>query len=365
MDRLGNPADLFPTVAACLLCLLFFALTSGSAFGFSPFRSMAEVRLRTDRLDLTVEMDLESGGLLWRVAGRRAQCRGFDAAGEEVRGGSLSAFTGRRVLAPSEADADYRGEAGGVAFGLGPRPAAGPLRFDAPYLKRLPDYHRADLIMRDEGNSCCAENGSPRRRPGLFCRCQPPPQPPSHPTDCLVLGLCQTRPQAPSHRERSHSVSRRAAGCSPFLLDPDDHHLLHAGAFAHPRAGCAPCCDGFEPCGGTAHRRLACSGGPGDSCAARTAQGPVAAGWCPGPIDGFGFANVLVNWTGDGPSVVDSTTAVFQPRDRVGSPAAGNLLPVLWKLRTRPTFARYGVPAISVLIRPLGGYWLLRRTVLV
>jgi hypothetical protein len=39
------------------------------------------------------------------------------------------------------------------------------------------------------------------------------------------------------------------------------------------------------------------------------------------------------------------------------------LLPVLWTLRKRPAFVRYGVPAISAAVLLLGGYWLLHRTV--
>ena len=36
-------------------------------------------------------------------------------------------------------------------------------------------------------------------------------------------------------------------------------------------------------------------------------------------------------------------------------------LPVLWQLQKKPTFIRYGLPAISAMITLLGAYWLVER----
>jgi hypothetical protein len=141
-------------LAGSLLCFLSFAIDSDSAFGYSPSGSSAEVRLYADHIQVSVKMDLESawiamGGSLDtppNVAGSMPQAQKY--AGEVLR---LS--VAGRVLPPSETAADFRDAEGGIIFlATFPRPAAGPLRIEAPYLRRLPTYHHATVLMVDETN---------------------------------------------------------------------------------------------------------------------------------------------------------------------------------------------------------------------
>jgi hypothetical protein len=141
-------------LAGILLCFLSFAIDSDSAFGYSPSGSTAEVRLYADHIQLSVKMDLESAWIAMggspdtppNFAGSMPQAQKY--AGEVLR---LS--VAGRDLPPSETAADFRDAEGGIVFlATFPRPAVGPLRFDAPHLKRLPTHYRATLVMFDETN---------------------------------------------------------------------------------------------------------------------------------------------------------------------------------------------------------------------
>ena len=43
---------------------------------------------------------------------------------------------------------------------------------------------------------------------------------------------------------------------------------------------------------------------------------------------------------------------------------AAIVLPIVWQLRQRPTFLRFGVPACSIIVAFAGAYWLIERTIL-
>jgi hypothetical protein len=43
---------------------------------------------------------------------------------------------------------------------------------------------------------------------------------------------------------------------------------------------------------------------------------------------------------------------------------AAIVLPIVWKLRRRPAFLRFGVPACSIIVASAGFYWLIERTIL-
>jgi hydrogenase/urease accessory protein HupE len=82
-----------------------------------------------------------------------------------------------------------------------------------------------------------------------------------------------------------------------------------------------------------------------------------------GLIHGFGFASVLrelgvgANGTGIAIPLVSFNLGV-----EVGQIAiAALVLPVIWKLRDRPAFINRWVPACSVLVALLGGYWFVQR----
>ena len=82
-----------------------------------------------------------------------------------------------------------------------------------------------------------------------------------------------------------------------------------------------------------------------------------------GLIHGFGFASVLrelgVGSTG---ASIAIPLVSFNLGVEIGQiVVAGLVLPVIWKLRTRPVFLRLWVPAGSVLIALLGSYWFIER----
>jgi len=82
-----------------------------------------------------------------------------------------------------------------------------------------------------------------------------------------------------------------------------------------------------------------------------------------GLIHGFGFASVLRELgVGANGSRIAVPLVTFNLGVEVGQiVVAGLVLPVIWKLRSRPVFVRRWVPAASVLITLLGGYWFVQR----
>ncbi len=85
-----------------------------------------------------------------------------------------------------------------------------------------------------------------------------------------------------------------------------------------------------------------------------------------GLIHGFGFADALREaGLGGGGAGLAVPLFSFNLGVEFGQLAVVVvLLPILLKLRERPAFARYGVPAISGIVVALGAWWLLERTLL-
>jgi hydrogenase/urease accessory protein HupE len=82
-----------------------------------------------------------------------------------------------------------------------------------------------------------------------------------------------------------------------------------------------------------------------------------------GLIHGFGFASVLrelgVGSNGGGIAV---PLVSFNLGVEIGQIAiAALVLPVIWKLRAKPVFINRWVPACSVVVALLGGYWFIQR----
>jgi len=82
-----------------------------------------------------------------------------------------------------------------------------------------------------------------------------------------------------------------------------------------------------------------------------------------GFIHGFGFASVLrelgVGANGSGVAV---PLVSFNLGVELGQIViAALVLPVIWKLRTKPMFISRWVPACSVVVALLGGYWFVQR----
>jgi hypothetical protein len=82
-----------------------------------------------------------------------------------------------------------------------------------------------------------------------------------------------------------------------------------------------------------------------------------------GLIHGFGFADALIE-LGFGTSLADIATALvsFNGGVEIGQLAAASaMLPLVWMIRSRPSWQRWLVPACSILIALAGGYWLIER----
>jgi hydrogenase/urease accessory protein HupE len=82
-----------------------------------------------------------------------------------------------------------------------------------------------------------------------------------------------------------------------------------------------------------------------------------------GLIHGFGFASVLRELgVGSNGSGIAVPLVSFNLGVEVGQLAiAAVALPIIWKLRTKPTFLRRWVPACSVVVALLGGFWFVQR----
>jgi hydrogenase/urease accessory protein HupE len=85
-----------------------------------------------------------------------------------------------------------------------------------------------------------------------------------------------------------------------------------------------------------------------------------------GLIHGFGFAGVLRDLGGgSGVSGILLPLFSFNLGVELGQVAVSALaLPLIWSARRHPSFARYAMPAGSVLVIIAGGWWLMERTVL-
>jgi hydrogenase/urease accessory protein HupE len=82
-----------------------------------------------------------------------------------------------------------------------------------------------------------------------------------------------------------------------------------------------------------------------------------------GLVHGFGFASVLRELgVGSNGSSIAIPLVSFNLGVELGQIAiAALVLPVIWKLRAKPVFISRWVPACSVLVALLGGYWFVQR----
>jgi hydrogenase/urease accessory protein HupE len=82
-----------------------------------------------------------------------------------------------------------------------------------------------------------------------------------------------------------------------------------------------------------------------------------------GLIHGFGFASVLRELgVGSNGNSIAVPLVSFNVGVEIGQIAiAALVLPVIWKLRANPVFIKRWVPACSVLVALLGGYWFVQR----
>ena len=82
-----------------------------------------------------------------------------------------------------------------------------------------------------------------------------------------------------------------------------------------------------------------------------------------GLVHGFGFASVLreLGVGANGNSIVVPLVSFNLGVELGQIIVAGLLLPLIWKLRTRPIFVRRWVPATSIIVALLGAYWFVER----
>jgi HupE / UreJ protein len=169
------------------------------------------------------------------------------------------------------------------------------------------------------------------------------------------------------HAAEVYQLYSGGRGLVPLRADVEFHDEDGSVIFRlfFPRPGGAQRRDDFEPCG--REPLIAASiAFVGVENLVRRGQpkGRSVLTFGFGLVHGFGFASVLRE-AGVGTSGRSLVLPLFSFNLGVelGQLAVvAVLLPLLWKLRTRPAFARHGVSVVSVVVVLLGGYWLLRRT---
>jgi hypothetical protein len=363
LDRLFS-RHLPRAFAAFLFCLSFLAFSAGSALAYNPSQSMAEVRLHGDHFEFNVQMDLETA---WIAMGGSPDAPP-DMAGSMPRARKYAAEVYRISTAdgwslkPTEATAEYREAEGGVTFrSIFSRPDAGTLRFDAPFLARIPHYHKATVVMWDERN----------KRVGWTALET------SHPSGTLLLPADTTGPtysfwgyvklgigdflMGYGHVPFLCAllvVCRRLSSTVAILLGFTVAHMLSLALVAlHVVTVSSRTADLLI----AASIAIVCL----DNVVRR---GDPTARWILATIlglaHGLGLGNALreeglgASWLAKLGSLSSFTLGV--ELEQVAALVV--VLLVLFGLRTRSTFERYGVPVTSALVAVLSGYWLMRTT---
>jgi hydrogenase/urease accessory protein HupE len=353
---------------AAMFCLVF-TFHSGAALAHNPVSSWTVARLWPDRLELRLEMAAESG---WLVLGGQADSPP-DVAGHlpQLKAAAPDVYTisvGGKALVPRESNAVFSDEDGSVVFrAIFPRPLSSQVRFDARYLTRLPADHRATLTVKDEtGKSVRSELVNPAKTV----------------VDLELPGEATSRGPA---KPTVSFLSFLKLGIEHILTGYD--HLLFL-------LGLLVVCRRFSTtltivtCFTVAHSlTLALAALNVVTIPSRVVEPLIAASiafvgvenllrrgepkgrwlltFAFGLIHGFGFASVLREaGVGAGGKSLVLPLFSFNLGVELGQLAVvAVLLPLLWKLRSRRVFDRYGVSVISVVVVLLGGYWLLQRTI--
>jgi hydrogenase/urease accessory protein HupE len=354
----------------CLLALLFLALHPGSAFGHNPIASWTVARLWPDRLELRLEMAAESA---WLVLGGQADSAP-DVAGHlpQLKAAAKEVYKisqGGKVLVPWQANAVFSDADGSVVFlVIFPRPEAGLASLDARYLARLPSDHGATLTVRDErGKTVRSELVNAAKMsvdvelPGAASGAPRPSQPTISFLAFLKLGI-------------------------EHILTGYDHLLFLLGLLVVCRRFSTTLT--IVTCFTVAHSlTLALAALDVVTIPSRVVEPLIAASitfvgvenlvrrgepkgrwlltFAFGLVHGFGFASVLREaGVGAGGRALALPLFSFNLGVELGQLAVvAILLPLLWKLRTRRLFDRYGAAVISIVVALLGSYWLLRRTI--
>ena len=273
------------------------------------------------------------------------------------------------ALAPRETNVVFRDEDGSVVIRvLFPRPGAGAARFHASYLAHLPSDHQATLTVKDET--------------GKTVR-----------SELLNAAKTWVDVELPGAASPSPGPSRPTVSFLAFLklgiehiLTGYDHLLFLLGLLVVCRRFSTTLT--IVTCFTVAHSlTLALAALNVVTIPSRVVEPLIAASitfvgvenlvrrgepkgrwlltFAFGLIHGFGFASVLREaGVGAGGKALALPLFAFNLGVEIGQLAVvAILLPLLWKLRTRRLFDRYGVSVISLVVVLLGSYWLLRRTI--
>jgi hydrogenase/urease accessory protein HupE len=350
----------------CRVILLLILLPS-SAFGHNPMTSWAIARFSPDRMELEVEMSAESA---WALLGEPATTPP-DVASAIPRlkalGPSLYKVSAGGVeLSPVRTDVELR-EEDGVAFLLTyAPPAAGPLRFDAAFLRKLSGDHRSTLTFKDEADRVLR-------------------------TELLTTNSATVDTPFPPGAGTSPAAPQATTSFRAFLKLGVEHiltgydHLLFL-------CGLLVVCRRFKimaaivTCFTLAHSiTLALAALDLVNLPGRIVEPLIAASivfvglenllrrdepkwrWALtfafGLIHGFGFAGVLkqIGLGSSGRAFIVPLFS-FNLGVELGQIAVtAILLPLLWRLRRLHGFERYGVQAISAAVALIGAYWLVQR----
>ncbi len=349
---------------ACWLILLLI-LCPSAAFGHNPVTSWAVARLHDDRLELEVELAAESA---WLFLGQpatvapdvpavlpqlKAQATGLYRV--SVGGVELPA----RVLAVELREED------GVGFLLVyPRPASGPVRFEASYLQKLSADHRTTLTLKDEADKV--------RRTEILTAAN----------RVVEMALPSDAP-LPAPRETVSFWAFLKLGVE-HILTGYDHLLFLCGlliacrrfrsmaliitcfTLAHTITLALAALDIVSLPGRIVEPLIAATivfVGVENLLRREEPKGRWALTFAFGLVHGFGFAGVLreIGLGCDRSSLVLSLFS-FNLGVELGQLAVTAVfVPVLWQLRKLPAFARHGKFIISIVVALLGAYWLVER----
>jgi hypothetical protein len=369
-------------VGGFCLSLAFF---SGSAFAYSPFTSLVEARLRPDRLELTIGLDFESAWLAMGEASSVPNVQGSLPRLKKDAAEFCQLSVAGQVLVARETDVDFRMAEGGVSLRVVfPRPSAWPLHFEVTYLKRLPDYHKTRLVMRDEANKAVRVEMLTAKKSSVDL----PLPGTSLPDATSVVPPLPSASPAPLPLQPAVSFWGLVKLGLKHTLTSYEQILFFCGLlvvcrrFSSALAIIAAFTAAYSLTLALATLKVvAISSEVAEPLMAATIvfvgvenivrRGEPRGRWLLtlafGSIYGFGFANFLRETVLDvgGTSVIRSLFP-FNLGVELGQLAVlAVLVPVLWKLRSRPAFVHYGVPALSIAALLLGGYWLLDCTVFV
>jgi hydrogenase/urease accessory protein HupE len=329
--------------------------------------SWAIARLHPDRLEFEVEVSSDSAWLLLGepstsppdVANATQRLKALAPSLYHVNAGGVE-------LLPQTTEVELREEDGVAFLMVYARPPGGTLRFDAAFLRKLPDGHRTTLTLKDEADKV--------RRTELLTA--------TSSTVETVFPL----PAQPSSAAPQNTVSFWAflkLGIE-HILTGYDHLLFLCGLLVVCRRFSSMAA--IITCFTLAHSlTLALAALDLVTIPGRVVEPLIAASivfvglenllrrdeprwrWALtfafGLIHGFGFAGVLKQiGLGSGGRALLVPLFSFNLGVEMGQLAVtAILLPVLWKLRGLPAYERYGRHAISAAVALIGAYWLVQR----